>query len=356
MGIQVQAVASCTGCVFVLAGSAIYDKRQEQTGNWTPFEPTDRDGRWPSVGQIISAATYQNPEGSVGYVAVVGVDGQLYIGAPTWGISGPELTPALPPMRAETISSTLATESYIVYLSSDFTQIVLIDFAQVLGIVPFTNSAYKVLQAPEPLQVEIGAIAAAKNSEGQWEICGPIGAGAEIGQLAVDSASVRWSNIPLDFGQFPFGLYLCGEILYMFLTDQEQIWVKRQVPLRLGIGREPEYLWEAAHLLNPPPVSLSEFQPATVIVAPGNYFMLFTIDNDGGLWRSQYDGTLNPNIWEYVGWPPGVNSLRPNSLAVSIGTTGNIELFAASDEGDLWQMWHTTETGVWSAWYFHGSP
>jgi hypothetical protein len=349
---QVRSVVSCTGFVFVLAGTAVYHKRQEPTGNWTQFEPTDPDGKWPTVGQITAAATYESPEGSVGYVTVVGVDGQLYIGAPAWSLSGPVQGPPLPMAQPESI---LATESYIVYLSPDNTQIALIDFAQVMGIVPTTDSLYQVLQAPGSLQSP-GGISAAKNSEGRWEICGALGAGAEIARLAVNPAGVSWSDIALDVEGWPFGLYLCGGFVYMFLTDTEQIWVKRERALRLGIGREIKYLWEAAHLLNAPPPDEFEFQPAVIVVAPGNYFMLFTLDNDGGLWRSKYDGTLNPNEWEYVGWPPGVDSLAPNTLTVSIGTTGNIELFAASDEGDLWQMWHTTETSVWSDWYFHRQP
>ncbi len=119
----------------------------------------------------MSAATYQNPQKSIGYAAVIGVDGQLYLGAPAWGVSGPVLKPPMPTNQPENI---LATESYIMYLSSDLTHIVLIDFAKVMGIVPTTDNAYRVLQAPEPLQT-IGGISAAKNSEAQWEICNTSG-------------------------------------------------------------------------------------------------------------------------------------------------------------------------------------
>ncbi len=351
MGVQIQTVASCTGYVFVSTGS-VYHKSQEPTGNWTPFEPTDPDHTWPGVSLPMSAATYQNPEGLVGYVAVAGVDGQLYIGAPARSVSGPLVVPPLPPMQPYSI---LATDSYIMYFSSDSAQIALIDFAQIMGIVPSTNSVYQVLQAPGSFQSP-GPLTAAKDSEGLWEICGTLGTGLEIVRLVGEPASVRWSHIPLDVEGWPFGLYLCGEALYMFLTDSEQIWVKRALRLKLPRQRDAEYLWEAAHLLPSPPQGTFDLQPATIIVAPGEYFMLFTIDGDGGLWRLQYGGTSNSNTWEYVGFPTEADSIRPSTLAVSIGTTGNVELFAASDAGDLWQMWHTTETGVWSDWYFHGRP
>ncbi len=136
--------------------------------------------------------------------------------------------------------------------------------------------------------------------------------------VAENSASVGWSNIPLDVEGWPFGLYQCGEVLYMFLTDSEQLWVKRRLPFKVPRGRDPEYLWEPAHLLPPPPEGTFDFQPATIVVALGNYFMLFTLDGPGALWRSVYDGTQNSNPWEYVGWTPGVQVLAPNTLAVSV--------------------------------------
>jgi hypothetical protein len=230
MKIPITSVVSCTGCVFVTAGSPetlyLYDKKQEQTGSWTPFAQTSPDGRWPyaSNGGFMSAATYQNPKASVGYVTFADADGQLYAGAPTRGISGPLLTHPLP---------------------------------------------------------------SPSDSRGRKQ-------GASGEKLTSQSP-------PLLF------------------------WARLAAQLYLRS-----------------------------LATPQNYLMLFWISGAGELWRGQSDG-FAAVTWENAGLPPGA-FLVHTQPAASIGTTGSIEVFVVSAEGDLWQMWHTTATGVWSDWYLHGQP
>lgn len=339
----------------------MYDIRQEQTGNWTPFEQTDRDGRWPYVEAYMSAATYQNPKGSVGYVTFFGQDQELYIGSPQWGNSGPLPKPDQSHLNS---SNNLATESYVIYRPPpvlNSSQLVFVDFAQVMGIVPFTSSAFQVLQTTTPFIGDVSA--AAKDFEGLWMVCGwqPYGEGVWTVQQLMDGAGIHWSDFSRisldDVDASPFGLCLLNEELYMFLTDGPQISVMRQQPRK----RPPEWPagdWQPVLSLGAMPSQWTDLSQPLVITAPGNYFMVFWISSVGQLWRGRYDGAQDPITWENAGAPPGATLLIGGypALAVSIGTTGNIEVFAVSVEGDLWQMWYTTETGVWSDWYSHGQP
>jgi hypothetical protein len=360
MKIPITSVVSCTGCVFVTAGSPetlyLYDKKQEQTGSWTPFAQTSPDGRWPyaSKGGFMSAATYQNPKGSVGYVTFADADGQLYAGAPTWGISGPLLTRPLPSPSQQQ----LATPSYIVYVSNDW-QLVFVDFAQMMGIVPFTDSFFWTLRPP-PTQDQFGFGAAAQNSEGLLEVCGIYGVyqGWSVKQSVDAAGGVHWSDltdVPIEIPAYIFALCLLNQTLYMFLFDGTNAWVKRQLKRqpRPKAGVE----WGEAYELESPPFVLGSTGGTTIptiLATPQNYLMLFWISGAGELWRGQSDGS-SAVTWENAGSPPGAFLIHTQPAA-SIGTTGNIEVFVVSADGDLWQMWHTTETGVWSDWYLHGQP
>jgi hypothetical protein len=361
MKIPITSVVSCTGCVFVTAGSpdtlSLYDKRQEQTGNWTSFEQTDPDGRWPyaSKTRFMSAATYQRPEGPVGYVTFSDANGQLYAGAPVFGNSGPLLTPPLPPYSQQQ----LATPSYIVYVSNDW-QLVFVDFAQIMGIAPLTDSYFWTLRPP-PTQDQFGFGAAAQNAKGLLEVCGTYGVfqGWGVKQSVVGSGGVHWSeltDIPIENDSICFSLCLLNQTLHMFLFDGTYVWVKLQVKHQVWPD-EVDGGWGKAYVLNSPPFlfgKIGSFNMPTIIASPHNSLMLFWISSEGELWRGESDGTY-PLTWKNAG-SPRRTFLSLTQPAVSIGTTGNIEVFVVSGEGDLWQMWQTTETGVWSDWYLHGQP
>jgi hypothetical protein len=359
MKIPITSVKSCTGCVFVTAGSPetlyLYDKKQEQSGSWTPFAQTDPDGRWPYASKtgFLSAATYQNLKASVGYVTFADADGQIYAGAPTWGISGPLLTRPLPSPSQQQ----LATPSYIVYVSNDW-QLVFVDFAQIMGIVPFTDSYFWTLRPP-PTQDQFGFGAAAQNSEGLLEVCGTYGVshGWSVKQSVDATGGVHWSDlndIPIEIPGYCFALCLLNQTLYMFIFDGTNVCVKQQVKRqprpKAGVEWGPAYC-----LNNPTDLSFYSGTIPAIIATPQNELMLFWITNGGEMFRGQCNGS-DPVTWENAGAPPGTGLIINTIPAVSIGTTGNVEVFAISDGGDLWQMWYTTETGVWSDWYLHGQP
>jgi len=101
---------------------------------------------------------------------------------------------------------------------------------------------------------------------------------------------------------------------------------------------------------------------ALAVTTTNGLMLVAFLDPASGVWVLQQ----NPNDWRngpqyWAGWqnlglPPGGETLV-GKVTAAPGSTGNVEIFATSNTGNLWHIWQMNKNNSpWSPWFNHGQP